>query len=113
MVTFTQEKTEKERQAERGGMEADKQNRGKKRSRETNKRAKISSLTSFRRVIQEGRQLGKLTWITTGQQEEEEGDEGVCDWGLTRGLDRGGGESVDRTREGEEDKCCSQMKTKG
>lgn len=35
-------------------------------------------LVSFLRVTQRGRQLGKLTWITTGQQEEEEGGgEGV------------------------------------
>lgn len=61
-----------ERQAERESREgADKQNRKRMANRNRQR-----FLTSSLRIIQRGRQLGKLTWKTTGQEKEEE-DKGV------------------------------------
>lgn len=93
---------EKGRRGDRQGEEAEEQtNKSEKERQGDTEAGRNFILTSFLRVIQEGRQLGKLTRITTGQQGEEGGDEGV--WAV-RGAWKG---------EEEEDKCCSQMKTKG
>ena len=84
---------------------------GKRREGKRRKKRQ-KSLTSFLRVIQKGRQLGKLTQIATGQQgkeEEEEGGEECAIRGGDRGIRKWEEENVLIEKKGEEDKCCSQM----
>lgn len=65
----------------------------RKRSEGKRRKKRQKSLTSFLRVIQKGRQLGKLTRIATGQQgeegEKEEGGEECAIRGMTGGLGSG------------------------